>query len=157
MENKKQAEAARRAKLLKMRAERLPNIKKQFEENQKRNFNANFAPGGKDEKLVRGKKTVTKKATRIAKATKNVAKKTLKKSNAKNGKIAKTASTDKKREVNLLVSTRKGEMVHHQRMLSQDVNAQATQHIIGIPVNKSRYNGYDGKSAAWVNLVSAKI
>ena len=42
MENKKQAEAARRAKLLKMRAERLPDIKKQFEENQKRNFNANF-------------------------------------------------------------------------------------------------------------------
>ncbi|MDO4760289.1 MAG: ribonuclease J, partial [Candidatus Saccharibacteria bacterium] len=39
----------------------------------------------------------------------------------------------------------KGEMVHHQRMLSQDVNAQATQHIIGIPVNKSRYNGYGGE------------
>ena len=35
-------------------------------------------------------------------------------------------------------------MVHHQRMLSQDVNAQATQHIIGIPVNKSRYNGFKG-------------
>ena len=50
MNEKNKAEAERRAKLLKMRAERLPDIKKQFEENQKRNFNANFAPGGKDEK-----------------------------------------------------------------------------------------------------------
>ena len=73
MENKKQAEAARRAKLLKMRAERLPDIKKQFEENQKRNFNANFAPGGKDEKLVRGKRKAA------SKAAKPVAKKPIKK------------------------------------------------------------------------------
>jgi len=35
-------------------------------------------------------------------------------------------------------------MVHHQRRLSQDVNAQASQHIIGVPVNKSRYNGFKG-------------
>ena len=48
MNEKSQAEAERRARLLKSRAERLPDIKKQFEENQKRNFNANFAPGGKD-------------------------------------------------------------------------------------------------------------
>ena len=62
MENKKKAEEARRAKLLKMRAERLPDIKRQFEEAQKRNFNANFAPGGKDEKLV---KKTTKKAEKV--------------------------------------------------------------------------------------------
>ena len=59
MNDKSKAEAERRAKLLKSRAERLPDIKKQFEENQKRNFNANFAPGGKDEKLVRGKHAAT--------------------------------------------------------------------------------------------------
>ena len=153
MENKKQAEAARRAKLLKMRAERLPDIKKQFEENQKRNFNANFAPGGKDERLVRGKKTTSKKAGKTS--AKPVAKKTTKKSNTKAAKAAPTAS-DKKREVNLLVSTRKGEMVHHQRMLSQDVNAQATQHIIGIPVNKSRYNGYDGKQVTMAQIKAAR-
>ena len=77
MNEKSQAEAERRAKLLKMRNERLPDIKKAFEENQKRNFNANFAPGGKDEKLVRSKKTVkvaakpaAKKATKTAKTTK---------------------------------------------------------------------------------------
>ena len=152
MENKKQAEAARRAKLLKMRAERLPDIKKQFEENQKRNFNANFAPGGKDEKLVRGKRKAA------SKAAKSVAKKPLKKSNTKATKATKAAptATDKKREVNLLVSTRKGEMVHHQRMLSQDVNAQATQHIIGIPVNKSRYNGYNGQQVTMAQIKSAR-
>ena len=148
MENKKQAEAARRAKLLKMRAERLPDIKKQFEENQKRNFNANFAPGGKDEKLVRGKK----------RSSKPVAKNAAKKSNTKATKATKAAptATDKKREVNLLVSTRKGEMVHHQRMLSQDVNAQATQHIIGIPVNKSRYNGHNGQQVTMAQIKSAR-
>ena len=158
MENKKQAEAARRAKLLKMRAERLPDIKKQFEENQKRNFNANFAPGGKDEKLVRGK-NATAKATKAT--MKPVAKKATKKGNVKSTKSAKSkkstsATPDKKREVNLLVSTRKGEMVHHQRMLSQDVNAQATQHIIGIPVNKSRYNGYDGKQVTMAQIKTAR-
>ena len=142
MNEKSQAEAERRAKLLKMRNERLPDIKKAFEENQKRNFNANFAPGGKDEKLVRPKKTV-KVATKPAAAKK--ANKTAKTTKAaKAAKTTKAATTDKKRDVSLLVSTRKGEMVHHQRMLSQDVNAQATQHIIGIPVNKSRYNGFKG-------------
>ena len=65
-------EQERRARLLKMQAERLPEIKRRFEENQnrskiddveapvetgaavifeqaqKRNFNSNFKPGGKD-------------------------------------------------------------------------------------------------------------
>lgn len=120
-------EEERRARLLKSRAERLPDIKKQFEESQRRNFNANFQPGGKDEKLVK----------RAKKPAKNVKKQAPVKSKAK--------AEAEKRKVNLSVSTKKGDMVHHQRMLSQDVNAQATQHIIGIPVNKSRYNGYNGE------------
>ncbi|MBR2659016.1 ribonuclease J [Candidatus Saccharibacteria bacterium] len=127
-------EEERRARLLKSRAERLPDIKKQFEEAQKRNFNSNFGPGGKDEKLVA--KSATKKA---AKAVKKVAKP------AKETAKSKAKTEAEQRKVNLSVSTKKGEMVHHQRMLSQDVNAQATQHIIGIPVNKSRYNGYNGE------------
>ena len=148
MNEKSQAEAERRARLLKSRAERLPDIKKQFEENQKRNFNANFAPGGKDERLVQSKKSIktakkaTKTAVKPAKTVKTAAK----------TKKAKSESTEKRRDVNLLVSTRKGEMVHHQRMLSQDVNAQATQHIIGIPVNKSRYNGYHGNQVTMSQL-----
>ena len=124
-------EEERRARLLKSRAERLPDIKKQFEEAQKRNFNSNFQPGGKDEALVKPKKA-TKKTTIKVKEEPQTPK-------------AKAKAEAEKRKVNLSVSTKKGEMVHHQRMLSQDVNAQATQHIIGIPVNKSRYNGYKGE------------
>ncbi|MBR3386396.1 ribonuclease J [Candidatus Saccharibacteria bacterium] len=121
-------EEERRARLLKSRAERLPDIKKQFEEAQSRNFNSNFAPGGKDAGLVEKTKKKTKKKKSKAPLTKQ--------------QIKEEAD---KRKVNLSVSAKKGDMVHHQRMLSQDVNAQATQHIIGVPVNKSRYNGYNGE------------
>ena len=145
MNDKSKAEAERRAKLLKSRAERLPDIKKQFEENQKRNFNANFAPGGKDEKLVRGKHAAAAKAKKAA--PKKAAKKAAP---AKNQKEAKGS------DVKLMVSTRKGEMVHHQRMLSQDVNAQATQHIVGIPVNKSRYNGFKGNQLSLAQIRTAR-
>lgn len=145
MNDKSKAEAERRAKLLKSRAERLPDIKKQFEENQKRNFNANFAPGGKDEKLVRAKHAA-KAAKKAAPAKKNV----------KKAAPAKNAKAEKGSDVKMMVSTRKGEMVHHQRMLSQDVNAQATQHIIGIPVNKSRYNGYKGNQLSLAQIRTAR-
>ena len=145
MNDKSKAEAERRAKLLKSRAERLPDIKKQFEENQKRNFNANFAPGGKDEKLVRGKHAA--KAAKKAAPAKKAAKKAT---------SAKNAKAEKGSDVKMMVSTRKGEMVHHQRMLSQDVNAQATQHIIGIPVNKSRYNGYKGNQLSLAQIRTAR-
>lgn len=145
-------EEERRARLLKSRAERLPDIKKQFEEAQKRHFNSNFAPGGKDEKLVgrgAGSAKNAGKGAKNAPQSKNANNRGGKagkngkemQKNVKNG--AKTEA--EKRKVNLAVSTRKGDMVHHQRMLSQDVNAQATQHIIGLPVNKSRYNGFNGE------------
>ena len=158
MENKKQAEEARRARLLKMRAERLPDIKKQFEESQKRNFNANFAPGGKDESLV--KKSNAKKSTKstASKTTTKSAKGTKATKAAKDTKASKNAKLTpaQARNVALGVSTRKGEMVHHQRMLSQDVNMQATQHIIGIPVNKSRYNGYKGQQVTMSQIRAAR-
>ena len=41
--------------------------------------------------------------------------------------------------------TRKGEVFRAQRRTSEDVNARASQHIINVPVNKSIYNGYDGR------------
>lgn len=162
MENKKQAEEARRARLLKMRAERLPDIKKQFEENQKRNFNANFGPGGKDEALV--KKSSVKKATKATNSKAGATKPAKATKTSKSGKAAKDAKASKNtkltpaqaRNVALGVSTRKGEMVHHQRMLSQDVNMQATQHIIGIPVNKSRYNGYKGQQVTMSQIRAAR-
>ena len=162
MENKKQAEEARRARLLKMRAERLPDIKKQFEENQKRNFNANFGPGGKDEALV--KKSSAKKTTKATNSKAGATKSAKATKTSKSGKAAKDTKASKNtkltpaqaRNVALGVSTRKGEMVHHQRMLSQDVNMQATQHIIGIPVNKSRYNGYKGQQVTMSQIRAAR-
>ena len=138
-------EEERRARLLKSRAERLPDIKKQFEEAQNRNFNSNFQPGGKDEKLV--KKPKTTKATKAKKATAKVAPLTAK---------DKARQEAEQRKVNLSVSVKKGDMVHHQRMLSQDVNAQATQHIIGIPVNKSKYNGYNGEQVTNAKIKQAR-
>ncbi|MCL1840108.1 ribonuclease J [Candidatus Saccharibacteria bacterium] len=125
MYNKSKQEAERRAKLLRMRQDRLPDIKKRFENSQGRNFNSNFKPGGKDSKRQH-----------------------------QNTKKTDQGSSD--RQVKLSLNTRKGEMVHHQRMLSQDVHAQATQHIIGVPVNKSRYNGYDGKQITAADLRKAK-
>ena len=155
MNDKSKAEAERRAKLLKSRAERLPDIKKQFEENQKRNFNANFAPGGKDEKLVRGKHAA-KATVKAGKAAKNAAPAKKAAAGKKGAKTQKDAKAAKGSDIKLLVSTRKGEMVHHQRMLSQDVNAQATQHIVGIPVNKSRYNGYKGNQLSLAQIRAAR-
>ena len=135
-------EEERRARLLKSRAERLPDIKRQFEASQGRNFNSNFAPGGKDANLVGNNKGSTSKAAKTAK---------------KGQKTQNSAKTEAEmRKVNLSVSTKKGEMVHHQRMLSQDVNAQATQHIIGVPVNKSRYNGYNGNQVTNAQLKTAR-
>ena len=148
MNNKSKAEAERRAKLLQMGAKRLPNIKKQFEEKQSRNFNSNFKPDGKDAGRGRDKKGERG----------NVASKSAKGSRpSSRGKASgRGAAMAEQRQVNLSVSVRKGEMVHHQRMLSQDVNAQATQHIIGVPVNKSRYNGYRGNQVTNGQLRGAR-
>ncbi len=41
--------------------------------------------------------------------------------------------------------TRKGEVFRAQRRTSEGVNLQASQHIINVPVNKSIYNGYEGR------------
>lgn len=41
--------------------------------------------------------------------------------------------------------TRRGEVFRAQRRTSEGVNLRASQHIINIPVNKSIFNGYDGK------------
>ncbi len=138
-----QKEQERRAQLLKSAKERLPGIKEQFEEAQNRHFNSNFEEGGKDAHLVnKGRQKKTAKSAKNAQKSQKPA----------NNQPAKAQT----KKVNLSVSTRKGEMVHHQRMLSQDVNAQATQHIIGIPVNKSRYNGYNGNQITSAQIKKAR-
>ncbi|MDR0887228.1 MAG: ribonuclease J [Candidatus Nomurabacteria bacterium] len=58
---------------------------------------------------------------------------------------SRTSSGVKNRRVDLPVKVRHGEVVHAQKMVSQDINAKASQHIIGVPVNKSQYNGYHGE------------
>ncbi|MDR3297996.1 MAG: ribonuclease J [Candidatus Nomurabacteria bacterium] len=155
MNNKGKAEAERRAKLLRMRADRLPNIKKQFEEKQGRNFNSNFRAGGKDEKSSpqsspQGQNNGQKNQNNRTQSQNGARPSSRARGNGRG------AVTSEQRQVNLSVSVRKGEMVHHQRMLSQDVNAQATQHIIGVPVNKSRYNGYKGNQVTAGQLRSAR-
>jgi ribonuclease J len=146
-------ENERRARLMKMRDERLPDIKKQFEEAQKRNFNSNFEDGGKDAKLV---KRSNNKSNDKAPKSGAVRKSSGSRTNVNKTKTQKTATAAQNKKAGLGVSVRKGEMVHHQRMLSQDVNAQATQHIIGIPVNKSRYNGYNGQQVTVAQLKAAR-
>jgi len=42
-------------------------------------------------------------------------------------------------------TTRKGEVFRAQRRTSENVNMRASQHMVDIPVNKSIYNGYEGK------------
>lgn len=150
-------EEERRARLLKSRAERLPDIKRQFEEAQNRNFNSNFQPGGKDADLVGSNGSKAKRALKTPKKAsggKNANKKAP--ASAKNTTKSQNKIEAEKRKVNLSVSTKKNEMVRHQRMLSQDVNAQATQHIIGLPVNKSKYNGYDGVQVTNAQLKNAR-
>ena len=53
-------------------------------------------------------------------------------------------------------STRRGEVFRAQRRTSEDVNLRASQHIINIPVNKSVYNGYDGKQFSLADQKRAK-
>ena len=105
-------EEERRARLLKMRAERLPDIKKQFEEAQNRNFNSNFKPGGKDASLV----TSSSKSKKATKAAKGASK--SKKATKDPVKSAKKAEAEQ-RKVNLSVSVKKGDMVHHQRKIGR--------------------------------------
>ncbi len=42
-------------------------------------------------------------------------------------------------------STRRGEVQRAQRRVSENVNVRASQHVINVPVNKSIYNGYEGR------------
>lgn len=154
----KSREQERRKKLMQMRDDRLPDIKKQFEEGQNRRFNSNFERGGKDEqygKAVRRKNAgnMAKNANKGQNRRENVVKNTTKSDNVGN---SGAAGVNDKNKVNLAVSTRKGEMVFHQRRLSQDVNMQATQHIIGVPVNKSRYNGFNGTQVTQAQLKSMR-
>lgn len=60
--------------------------------------------------------------------------------------LAKRPTTKRKTGNAVLdaTKTRKGEVVHAKKRMSEDVKVRTSQHIIDIPVNKSVYNGYGG-------------
>lgn len=62
--------------------------------------------------------------------------------------MSKRPNQPKQRSDNTVLNntnTRRGEVFRAQRRTSENVNLQASQHRIDIPVNKSKYNGYEGK------------
>lgn len=62
--------------------------------------------------------------------------------------VSKRPNQQKRKSDNTVLNstnTRRGEVFRAQRRTSDDVNLRASQHIINVPVNKSIYNGYDGK------------
>lgn len=63
--------------------------------------------------------------------------------------MSKRPGQNQKKKTNNTVlnntNTRRGEVFRAARRTNDDVNKQASQHIVGIPVNKSIYNGYDGR------------
>lgn len=56
-------------------------------------------------------------------------------------------NSDQRKDNTVLSHTtvRKGEAFRAQRRTSENVNLRASQHVINIPVNKSKYNGYEGR------------
>ena len=68
--------------------------------------------------------------------------------NPKGDNVAKRPVAQKVKSDNTVLNattTRKGEVFRAQRRISDNVNAQASQHVINVPVNKSKYNGYNGQ------------
>ncbi len=49
-------------------------------------------------------------------------------------------------------STRRGEVQRAQRRMSENVNVRASQHVINVPVNKSIYNGYEGRQFTLLDM-----
>lgn len=86
-----------------------------------------YVPKRNDTKQKAKKAEFTKKAAKVVKNNKN---------NSQNADAKK---------VNLPTTTRRGAVVRAQRMISNDINLRATQHIINIPVNKSLFNGFNGE------------
>ncbi len=68
--------------------------------------------------------------------------------NPKGDNVSKRPVTAKVKSDNTVLNattTRKGEVFRAQRRISDNVNAQASQHVVNVPVNKNKYNGYEGK------------
>lgn len=109
------------------------------------------------EKAARQRKNLQKKAQDLAKnREKYVANRQQKNAEIQNKRealVSKAKKATKKsndikadlKKVNLPTTTRRGAVVRAQRMVSNDINLRATQHIVNIPVNKSLFNGFNGE------------
>jgi ribonuclease J len=65
-----------------------------------------------------------------------------------NNGYSNSNSNQRPKQTNTILAgtqTRRGEVFRAQRRTSEGVNLRASQHIINVPVNKSVFNGYDGK------------
>lgn len=69
---------------------------------------------------------------------------------------ARRANMPQKRKQDTAVmagtNIRRGEVQRAQRRMSENVNVRASQHLINIPVNKSRLNGYEGRQFSMVDM-----
>lgn len=66
----------------------------------------------------------------------------------------KRSGLNKRKSENTVLNaatTRKGEVFRAARRTNENVTLQATQHRVDIPVNKSRFNGYDGKQFSLID------
>lgn len=109
------------------------------------------------DKAIRARQNLQKKAQDLAKnrekyvPKRNDAKQKAKKAEftKKSAKVVKNNKNNSQnadaKKVNLPTTTRRGAVVRAQRMISNDINLRATQHIINIPVNKSLFNGFNGE------------
>lgn len=74
--------------------------------------------------------------------------------------VSKRPNQQKQRSDNTVLNntnTRRGEVFRAARRTSENVNLQASQHRIDIPVNKSKYNGYDGKQYSLIDAKKQRV
>lgn len=113
-------------------------------------------PNNLNEKAARSRANLQKKAQDLAKNRKKYVANRQQKEAEKAQKAAKAAKLQSKakaqnsqktdaKKVNLPTTTRRGAVVRAQRMISNDINLRASQHIVNIPVNKSLFNGFNGE------------
>ncbi|MFZ2275836.1 MAG: ribonuclease J [Candidatus Nanogingivalis sp.] len=113
-------------------------------------------PNNLNEKAARSRANLQKKAQDLAKKRKKYVANRQQKEAEKAQKAAKAAKLQSKakaqnsqktdaKKVNLPTTTRRGAVVRAQRMISNDINLRASQHIVNIPVNKSLFNGFNGE------------
>ncbi|HEX8390430.1 MAG TPA: ribonuclease J [Candidatus Saccharimonadales bacterium] len=74
---------------------------------------------------------------------------------AKDDMSKRPANQQRKKSDNTVLNntaTRRGEVFRAQRRTSENVNVRASQHVIDVPVNKSRYNGYEGRQFSLADM-----